>query len=116
MINIMLRYLGIKTKLLEPIKIALDNVTPQKGSVIDLFGGSNTVAQSLINDYTVYTNDYQAYSYIAAKALIEYHSTNVINSLTLEKVFGKYYKENKAELTKRFSTPLAAEKKFSSCF
>ena len=112
MINIMLRYLGIKTKLLEPIKIAIDNVTPQKGSVIDLFGGSNTVAQSLINDYTVYTNDYQAYSYIAAKALIEYHSTNVINSLTLEKVFGKYYKENKAELTKRFSTPLAAEKKF----
>lgn len=108
----MLRYLGIKTKLLEPIKIAIDNVTPQKGSVIDLFGGSNTVAQSLINDYTVYTNDYQAYSYIAAKALIEYHSTNVINSLTLEKVFGKYYKENKAELTKRFSTPLAAEKKF----
>ena len=112
MINIMLRYLGIKTKLLEPIKIAIDNVTPQKGSVIDLFGGSNTVAQSLINDYTIYTNDYQAYSYIAAKALIEYHSTNVINSLTLEKVFGKYYKENKAELTKRFSTPLAAEKKF----
>ena len=112
MINIMLRYLGIKTKLLEPIKIAIDNVTPQKGSVIDLFGGSNTVAQSLINDYTVYTNDYQAYSYIAAKALIEYHSTNVINSLTLEKVFGKYYKENKAELTKRFSTPLAAEKNF----
>ena len=44
----MLRYLGIKTKLLEPIKIAIDNVTPQKGSVIDLFGGSNTVAQSLI--------------------------------------------------------------------
>ena len=112
MINIMLRYLGIKTKLLEPIKIAIDNVTPQKGSVIDLFGGSNTVAQNLMNDYTVYTNDYQAYSYIAAKALIEYHSTDVINSLSLENVFGKYYEENKAELTRRFSTPLVAEKKF----
>lgn len=108
----MLRYLGIKTKLLEPIKIAIDNVTPQKGSVIDLFGGSNTVAQNLMNDYTVYTNDYQAYSYIAAKALIEYHSTDVINSLSLENVFGKYYEENKAELTRRFSTPLVAEKKF----
>lgn len=108
----MLRYLGIKTKLLEPIKIAVGNVTPQKGSVIDLFGGSNTVAQNLMNDYTVYTNDYQAYSYIAAKALIEYHSTDVINSLSLENVFGKYYEENKAELTRRFSTPLVAEKKF----
>ena len=106
----MLRYLGIKTKLLEPIKIAIDNVTPANGGVIDLFAGSSTVAQYLMNDYTVYANDYQAYSYIAAKALIEYHSADTISALDLQVVFGKYYDKNKAELSKRFATPLAKEK------
>lgn len=110
MINIMLRYLGIKTKLLEPIKIAIDNVTPPNGSVIDLFAGSSTVAQYLMRDYTVFANDYQAYSYIASKALIEYHSSDTISALELQVVFGKYYDKNKRELSKRFATPLAKEK------
>lgn len=110
MVKIMLRYLGIKTKLLEPIKIAIDNVTPTNGSVIDLFAGSSTVAQYLMNDYTVFANDYQAYSYIAAKALIEYHSADIISTLNSEIIFGKYYAKNKAELSKRFATPLALEK------
>lgn len=111
MINIMLRYLGIKTKLLEPIKIAIDNVTPSNGGVIDLFAGSSTVAQYLMNDYLVYSNDYQEYSYIASKALIEHHSSNIISAINSDIVFGKYYKENKSELEKRFSTPLTLEKK-----
>lgn len=110
MINIMLRYLGIKTKLLEPIKIAIDNVTPEKGSVIDLFAGSNTVAQYLMSDYTVFTNDYQEYSFVAAKALIEHHSQETVDSLCLEEVFGKYYLQNKKELEERFSSPLEKEK------
>lgn len=106
----MLRYLGIKTKLLEPIKIAIDNVTPKKGRVIDLFAGSNTVAQYLMPDYTVFANDYQEYSFITAKAVIEHHSDETISSLRLEEVFGKYYSENKRELETRFSSPLAKEK------
>ena len=110
MVNIMLRYLGIKTKLLGPIKLAIDNVTPTNGSVIDLFAGSNTVAQFLINDYTVFTNDYQAYSYIAAKALIEHHTIEIVSSLDSQKIFGQYYTKNKAELVKRFYTPLTKEK------
>lgn len=114
MVNIMLRYLGIKTKLLEPIKAAVDNVTPHNGSVIDLFTGSSTVAQYLMHDYTVFANDFQKYSYIAAKALIEYHSPAVINSLDFHTVFGKYYKKNKNELSNRFSAPLSKEKELLS--
>lgn len=106
----MLRYLGIKTKLLEPIKIAIDNVTTHSGSVIDLFAGSSTVAQHLMADYTVYTNDCQAYSYIAAKALIEHHAADIVDSLDCDMVFGEHYANNKAELLKRFSTPVAGER------
>lgn len=111
MISIMLRYLGIKTKLLEPIKIAIDSVTTQNDCVIDLFAGSNTVAQHLMSDYTIYTNDCQSYSYIAAKALIEHHSEDAVASLNINEVFGKYYNENREELMKRFSTPIAGERK-----
>ena len=110
MVNILIRYLGIKTKLLEPIKIAVDNVTSSGDGVLDLFAGSSTVGQYLINDYTIYANDYQAYSYIAANALIEYHSTSVIASIDEAQVFGPYYKKNKDELVNRFSTPLKTEK------
>ena len=111
MINIMLRYLGIKTKILDPIKIAVDNVTEPDGSVIDLFAGSSTVAQHLMPHYTVYANDYQAYSYIAAKALIEHHNSETIATLNLNHVFGKYYAENKTELEKRFSSLISGERK-----
>lgn len=110
MINIMLRYLGIKTKLLDPIKIAIDNVTDNNDGVLDLFAGSNTVAQHLMPYYRVYTNDYQAYSFIASRALIEYHSSETVSSLNLDSVFGEHYLENKTELLRRFSTPYSGEK------
>ena len=111
MINIMLRYLGIKTKLLDPIKIAIEKVTPPHGGIIDLFAGSNTVAQFLMNDYPVYTNDYQEYSYIAAKSLIEYHDNATVNSINPDLIFGKYYIENKQELMNRFADLVNGEKK-----
>lgn len=111
MVNILIRYLGIKTKLLDPIKIAVDNVTTPQAGVLDLFAGSSTVGQHLLDDYTVFANDYQEYSYIAAKSLIEYHSTETIQNLDSSLVFGKYYEANKNELSNRFSAPLYEEKK-----
>lgn len=110
MINILIRYLGIKTKLLEPIKIAIENVTPSKKGVLDLFAGSCTVGQYLLNDYIVFANDYQEYSYTAAKALIEYHSPETIKSINLDIILGDYYKKNKKELLSRFASPLTKEK------
>lgn len=110
MVNILIRYLGIKTKLLEPIKIAIDNVTRRGDGVLDLFAGSSTVGQYLMDDYTIYANDYQEYSYVAAKSLIESHSADVIASIDETQVFGAYYKENKTELMNRFFTPLKTEK------
>lgn len=110
MINILIRYLGIKTKLLEPIKIAIDDITPSQKGVLDLFAGSSSVGQYLLNDYVVYANDYQEYSYIAAKALIEYHSPETIDSLNTNVVLGDYYIQNKKELYTRFSTPLKEER------
>lgn len=109
MINILIRYLGIKTKLLEPIKSAIQAVTPKGATVVDLFAGSTTVGQYLINDFIVYANDCQRYSYITAKVLIEYHSPKIISALSKEKLYGEFYYDNYNRLKSIFASPLKQE-------
>lgn len=109
MVNILIRYLGIKTKLLDPIKMAIQTVTPNGATVLDLFAGSNTVGQYLIDNFCIYSNDCQMYSYIAAKALIEWHSRKVVNELSKEKIFGDFYYQNYNCLKNIFASPLAYE-------
>ena len=115
MVNILIRYLGIKTKLLEPIRCAIENVTPKEGTILDLFAGSNTVGQYLLKDYCIISNDYQKYSYIAAITLIESHNKDVIDSLLPEIVYNQYYEENVISLKEIFCTPLMKEKELLSC-
>lgn len=110
MINILIRYLGIKTKILAPIRKAISNVTPNGAVVLDLFAGSNTVGQYLINDYCVLSNDCQRYSYTAAKALIEYHSRETINRICKGVLYSDFYRQNYERLTSMFALPLAKEK------
>ena len=109
MVNILIRYLGIKTKLLEPIKNAIQAVTPKGHTVLDLFAGSNTVGLYLLKDYKIISNDCQQYSYIAAKALIEYHSPDVINAISKNTLYGAFYSDNYRRLSEIFSIPLNKE-------
>ena len=110
MVNILIRYLGIKTKLLEPIKATIQEVTPNGATVLDLFAGSSTVGQYLMSDFRVYANDCQKYSFIAAKTLIEYHSKKVVDSISKEKLYGDYYYKNFNRLSEIFASPLSCEK------
>lgn len=109
MVNILIRYLGIKTKLLEPIKNAIQAVTPKGHTVLDLFAGSNTVGLYLLKDYKIISNDCQQYSCIAAKALIEYHSPDVINAISMNTLYGEFYSDNYRRLSEIFSIPLNKE-------
>ena len=72
-----IRYMGIKTKLLDHIIPAVARVTPEGGIVCDLMAGSNAVGYALKEKYTVYSNDVQEYSYIIAKAVIENPQFNI---------------------------------------
>lgn len=114
MIDILIRYLGIKTKILPFIKNAINEITKTDEAVLDLFAGSNTVAQYLMQEHPVFTNDFQKYSTIAAKTLIEYHSENTVNNISNEILFGDYYKENLRQLKRMFEIPLAEEAKLLS--
>lgn len=109
MIHILIRYLGIKTKLLDSIKLAVDNVTPTDAAIVDIFAGSNIVGQSLMQDYTILTNDCQIYSTIAAKALIEHHDKEIIKKIKAENIFNSDYTKNKSALEEIFSEPLGYE-------
>ena len=66
-----IRYMGIKTKLLDNIIPEIQKVTPKNGIVLDIMAGSNAVSYALKEFFTVYTNDIQKYSYTISKAVIE---------------------------------------------
>ena len=111
MIHILIRYLGIKTKLLHEIVNAIEELTPPDKAVLDLFAGSNVVGQALKEKFIVYTNDIQEYSYITAKALIEYTDMNDLNSLNDDSIFtSEFYHDNKQTLLEIFQTPIQYER------
>ena len=89
-----IRYMGIKTNLLEDIIPAIKSVTKNGGTVLDLMSGSNTVSYALKEFYTVYTNDIQEYSRVISKAVIE-NQTETISSETAKKDLGVNITYNK---------------------
>ena len=72
-----IRYMGIKSHLLDKIIPAIKKVTPENGVVLDLMAGSNTVSYALKEFFTVYTNDVQKYSEVISKAVIENQSETI---------------------------------------
>ena len=53
MIHLLLRYIGIKTKLLEPIYDEINRITPDGGGVLDMFAGSTIVGQKRMDRHVV---------------------------------------------------------------
>ena len=88
-----IRYMGIKTKLLNEIIPVIKEVTPVNGVVLDLMAGSNVVSYALKEFFTVYTNDVQKYSYIISKAVIE-NQKEVISSESAKNDLWKNIQKN----------------------
>ncbi len=67
-----MRYIGSKVLLLEKInKLLQENTDGTENTFLDLFSGTNSVANYFQNKYTIYTNDILYFSYILSKATIE---------------------------------------------
>lgn len=86
LIDILIRYIGNKTKMLQNINNVVDDNINGVGCVLDLFSGSTVVAQSLSKKYTVYTNDIQKYSYVVSKAVLELDNTFDYKALSIDKI------------------------------
>ncbi|WP_247927268.1 Dam family site-specific DNA-(adenine-N6)-methyltransferase [Streptococcus constellatus] len=70
-----MRYIGSKKLLLPEIKKMVDKHTDGSEEVfLDLFAGTNVVANYFKQFYTVYSNDMLFFSYVNAKATIENNS------------------------------------------
>ena len=65
-----MKYMGSKRELLSDIRAAVQTLLPDGGGVLDLFAGTCSVGACLKDDYSVASNDIQAYSRIIADALI----------------------------------------------
>lgn len=73
--DVKMRYIGSKKLLLPEIKKMVDKHTDGSEEVfLDLFAGTNVVANYFKQFYTVYSNDILFFSYVNAKAIIENNS------------------------------------------
>lgn len=115
MIHVLMRYIGIKTKLLDYIREEVSRVTPKNGCVLDMFAGSTIVGQSLANDFLIYSNDIQSYSYVVGKATLEINANFDYKKLNYKLITeSRYFENNMSYLTKTFLEPLEFEKKLFS--
>ncbi|EHJ53045.1 Dam family site-specific DNA-(adenine-N6)-methyltransferase [Streptococcus macacae] len=77
-----MRYIGSKKLLLPEIKKMIDKHTDGSEEVfLDLFAGTNAVANYFKQFYTVYSNDLLFFSYANAKAIIENNSKPLFDKL-----------------------------------
>jgi len=77
-----MRYIGSKVTLLNEIKKIIDrNVHGNEKSFLDLFAGTNSVAEYFKNDYEIITNDILYFSFVNSMATIENN-----NALLFEKL------------------------------
>lgn len=77
-----MRYIGSKITLLDEIKNVIDkNVYGNEKSFLDLFAGTNSVANYFKKHYEVTTNDILYFSYINSKAVIENNHALQFNKL-----------------------------------
>jgi adenine-specific DNA-methyltransferase len=68
----MIKYLGSKRALLDPIKAAVARVLPEGGMVCDLFSGSARVGHALKGQgYRVWSNDHNTYAHTLATAYVQ---------------------------------------------
>ncbi|WP_367297271.1 Dam family site-specific DNA-(adenine-N6)-methyltransferase [Loigolactobacillus coryniformis] len=77
-----MRFIGSKAHLLKKIdEILLPNLTGKEKTFVDLFAGSNSVAQYYKGRYAVTSNDLLAFSNCIAKGTIELNTTPTFGTL-----------------------------------
>lgn len=77
-----MRYIGSKVTLLKEIKNIIDrNVNGNEKSFLDLFAGTNSVAEYFKNYYEVTTNDILYFSFVNSMATIENNNVLLFNKL-----------------------------------
>lgn len=89
-----IRYMGIKSNLLEYIIPEIKKITPSNGTVLDIMAGSNAVSYALKEFFTVYTNDIQTYSYIISDAVIVNQDQTISSKTAKDELIDNYNKNN----------------------
>jgi adenine-specific DNA methylase len=65
-----INYLGSKLRLVEPLKLAIDQMDPRRGRCVDLFAGSGTLSAALATSRDVTAVDIQDYSRVLCSAVL----------------------------------------------
>ena len=112
MIHILLRYLGIKTKMLKHIEEQVNSLSSKDDVLLDLFAGSNIVGQYFSSSKKIYSNDIQKYSFVVANSTIKINKDFDYRCIDINKIEkSKYFIDNYENLNNIFKKPLTYEKK-----
>jgi adenine-specific DNA-methyltransferase len=112
----LIAYIGNKRSLLDFIREAIEYTGIQEGAFLDLFAGSGSVSRlAKTMGFSVYSNDWEFYSFVLNKAFLEIHpetldslfqdkgglekALEALNSLKTPKnpYIGKYYSPSKLD-------------------
>jgi adenine-specific DNA-methyltransferase len=70
----LIAYIGNKRSLLDFIREAIEYTGIQEGAFLDLFAGSGSVSRlAKTMGFSVYSNDWEFYSFVLNKAFLEIH-------------------------------------------
>lgn len=89
-----IRYMGIKTNLLDYIIPELIKITPSGGTILDVMAGSNAVSYALKEYFTVFTNDIQTYSYAISDAIIVNQQETISSDTAKDELLNNYLANN----------------------
>lgn len=112
MIHILLRYLGIKTKMLSHIEEQVNLISSKNDVLLDLFAGSNIVGQYFAKNKTIFSNDIQKYSFVVANSTLKINKKYNYKNIDINIIENSsYFKNNFKYLISIFYTPLKYEEK-----
>jgi len=91
-----IKYSGCKSRLLPIIVWLVKQVVKPGGTVLDLMAGTHCVGYALKQQYQIYANDIQEYSYIIGKAYIKNGGYSVNGGLAEKDLLSSITRNNKA--------------------
>ncbi len=113
----LIQYLGSKVRVLPQLLPHLKHYTPEGGVFFDLFGGTTTVGQAMLDHSTVVTNDSMIYSKLFGDVLIVGPSSSDFPIPDCSLIFeSEAYINNKTKLVGIYSDYVRQEEELLSSF
>lgn len=103
-----LNYPGSKRTLLNFINDKIRKELPREKAILDLYAGSGSVSYYFKDNFKIYANDSEAYSFVLLQALLKFKQ-KIMDEQSLIKKIEYYFKINEKKLNAKYSILIEQE-------